>query len=262
MFGNYLFSLHDIKELEHFCPFLADSIHIDTEDHLDIPIFRYMDLRSLLQIVCDSKMFIARKQSFTDWYEKEAHIDFISLCSHFAVYGLPSPEEVISRHRQEDAVRSKYLSQIPISCWTTEKRDSHLRWKTYDKGYATVRIETTLRKLIRDIEVAGSTDIYAASVRYGKFNAFKPIVSALFVKNASYEEEQEFRLCFIDKNKNKTEATEPPYYVGIKSPEFISSVLISTLRDSDGLAGTIVKMLKRLLPDIDIRQSSLRERTE
>lgn len=260
MFGNYLFSLHDIKELEHFCPFLADSIHIDAEDHLDIPIFRYMDLRSLLQIVCDSKMFIARKQSFTDWYEKEAHIDFISLCSHFAVYGLPSPEEVISRHRQEDAVRSKYLSQIPISCWTTEKRDSHLRWKTYDKGYATVRIETTLRKIIKDLELPDSVDIYAAYVKYEKPNVFNPFVSSLFVKNPTYEEEKEIRLCFIDKN-DYTE-NKSPFFVNIKSPSFLSSILISTLHNTNGLTTTFVNLLKRLLPDIDIRESSLKEQTK
>lgn len=247
-------------ELKKICPFHVENIHIDSEGLLDLPIFRYMDIRSLLQIICDGKMFIARKESFSDWYEKENYMRILSLCSHFSIVGLSTPEVKLARHRKEDIAMSIFLSQVPISCWTTESKDSYLRWKTYDKGDATARIETTLRKIIKDIELPDSVDIYAAYVQYEKPNVFKPFVSSLFVKNPTYVEEKEIRLCFIDKN-DYTE-NESPFFVNIKSPSFLSSILISTLHNTNGLTTTFVNLLKRLLPDIDIRESALKEQTK
>ena len=236
-------------------PVSEKNYHLRRKDDLELPIYRYMRLSPFLQILFDKKMEVHRRYCFTDWREQEPFIHCGFSFGHLYPAGEKVPEVLHRRWEEEDKEKARRSALIPVSCWTTNREDQYLRWKAYGTGLLTVRIGTTVGKILQSME-GYLYPIYAGKVDYKEKMIPSPDYGKLFWKHPTYQCEEEFRFCFFDESER--EAMRSAIAVGLSSTDFIDSVMIHSFVDN-GLALDIRDMIRRILPQTPVEKSALIE---
>ncbi len=211
------------------------NARLKNEKYLDLNIYRYIDLLSFFDIVLKKKFPIAEKRTFSDYFESREYNSLNYLKSCFVPIGETDikPYDMMWKCRE---MNIDALQNTLVSCWTTKKDDNYLRWATYKKAPITIRIGTTVKKLL-DVFFDSNQhlSIYASKVEYSNKTLSDPDYASLFCKSASYILEEEFRFCIIKSGvelKNKSMS-----FLNLSSVEWIDNIMIGTLINRDLAVG-------------------------
>lgn len=254
---RHYFIENELEGLGTICSYSSGNIHLESKEDLSLPIYRFTTLESLLAILCNQELFVARKQTFSDWHEGVDCMALLASISHFSVPGIPVSEKQRAANAKEDKQSAELLGRIPVSCWTLDGEESYYQWMAYAKGTVTVRIGTTVGDLVNSISDI-DYPVFGARVRYEKLSALQPHLKSLFYKHPVYACEHEYRFCFYHGFPDST-PDEKGISVRLTSSAFIHSVLVHS-PIGNGIGKTYVQLLKKLLPKTEVRPSLLRER--
>jgi hypothetical protein len=178
--------------------------HLNPSD-FNRPVYRFMKYKHLLSMINDSELKIAKISSWDDTYEN------FFWKSNFNL------QDGVSFNSGD------ILKNFWGQCWTTEK-DSVAMWHSYSPDKQSVRIKTTIQKLINAV-CAEERDMclsYWGLVEYKTKNELicwlneqSPIMSlpkfkeiakeSLFFKRDLFEYENEFRIIFNGDHESDSE---------------------------------------------------------
>lgn len=166
------------------------------QDGLSIytPIYRYTNLLTLLQILSGS-FFVNLKKGFSDKYEKGE--TFRTTCYDFCVAG----ESLTNEQLEKSQVLRTYVKEtlyLLASCWTKEKREDYLMWKSYASEMSGIRISSTIKSLLESIDTTGYK-VYIGEMRYKNLLKvpLSEVTNGLFEKSIYYKGEDEIRFYFV-----------------------------------------------------------------
>lgn len=173
---------------------LFPCVKIHEEIDLDAPIYRFIPIDFMDEILCQNKLFF---QSPLQW---------------------PDPCENISKfiHADDNAtpfsVTRLFRHHFFCTCWSSEKSSEGL-WRLYSTDKRHVRIKTTIRKLLKSSFLSSSSqiDCFIAPVMYEDLDNMSYIFNKvesdpsyikyyipLYLKRRLYAYEKEIRFSIID----------------------------------------------------------------
>lgn len=172
---------------------------LDERFSIDTPIFRYMKLEYLFQMLNQRNLFIANRRSFSDVCDREC-------CRKF----IPTPalpyniEEVPSyrtrKYNREQKETIEQTKNLCISCWTldNDQNENSLMWRAFKNGDLMCRIQTTPNRIIQNVEC--EYNLLISDVYYG--NRGCPTMERFtFNKTPFYSDEREVRMVLAYETK-------------------------------------------------------------
>lgn len=224
---------------------------IDNKISLDTPIYRYMKLDYVIDMIENNRLIVPMRSSFTDLYDKVGAIETNRLYRR-KINQVPSYKD-----RQRINRENKKAYSTCVLCWTMDRREnessdeSYLMWKAYSNNSITCRIETTVRKLIDSIKKI-PYDMLISEVYYGK-KCDNRYEEKLFCKLQNYKDEQEVRLLVLCNRKEHLSLDIDPI---VLLTEIIVSPFISK-----NLRNIIIKDLQERCSgfNVRVRPSSIKE---
>lgn len=233
--------------------------HFSTELTLDTPIFRYMKLEYLLEMLIKKQLFVSNRSCFSDLRDKCAK----EKCRDKGKLRFGSSPATNNKNKQwlkqiED--EKEALKELCISCWTLDNiydnrvDENILMWKSYRDGDLMCRVGTTIRKLIDNI--VPTCDIIISDICYDSNPRGGLISMYTFHKLPYYSPEMEVRLVMC---KRTTESQ----IVELKNVmEMIDTITLSPFI-SPRLEHIILKTLEESFPMLSnkIQPSKIMEYT-
>lgn len=196
-----------------------DGIYVRKDTNIDMPIFRYIPLEYLLEMLSSNQMYIPNIQSFSDKREigqlatLNEVINTLSEC--------PSRNDIKRVREQKECI-----NLIPAqfaSCWTTDgPTENYCMWKSHQNKPYVCRIQSSIENILSSIQDQKHI-ILVSPVKYEKID--KPhirYVSDLFRKVDFYRDEQELRFLFL-----KMEGDGDHINIGINPQRLISEIILS-----------------------------------
>lgn len=189
---------HNCKQIKSFHNY---GIYIgpDNNINLNTPLFRYMKLSHLIELLSGNSLYVARRQTFTDKRDSKGSKKELSefLNSYELVIRLNK------KKKKETIEKKKQVWEQFISCWTLNEKEDYLMWKTYGFQEISCRIGTTIGKLIDSITDL-SNDVLISKVHYRCYSAphISTLYSDVFEKTEFYKSEQEVRILVLANNHN------------------------------------------------------------
>ena len=119
----------------------------------DTPIYKYLKLPYLLELLTTKNLYIARRDIFSD--RRDAKGDKIQLSEYINTFDFA--KRLTKKEMKSKELKSKFIWNQFISCWTLninserEFFENYLLWKNYDSRDIVCRIGTTINKLIFSI---------------------------------------------------------------------------------------------------------------
>lgn len=219
----------------------------------DRPIFQYMRLDYLIQLLETSKYFVRRRREYIDanesYYNKKLEFGFTSVDSNV-------PQQLKSTKR---SMIFRDIIDCPTSCWTKTECESYLMWKNYATDVG-VRIKTTVHNLIAalmlDLDKNGSDKVFCGSMVYTDCVPSVTEIGQMFNKDEGYADENEFRFYFllsVDKDKKCTTHRLIP----ISPLVMIEEILISPFI-CKAAADKLVRMIKCSYGIDNVKQSKIK----
>ncbi len=242
-------SLKEIKKVDDFTIYLKEyNISLPEQT----PLYRYIDLSRLVDLLYNKKLFIPSIKQFSDLDEKYG-------CRKYPYN--PEFRPVLSykdkiMNNRKDKEMDKLLS-LCAKCWTLDKRtdgsigETLLMWKTYASNDIVCRIKTTIRDLADSIK-SSPCDIVIADMNYGKNDRLSVPEQLLFNKSIHYDQEQEIRmLCMVSKKSG--------IKIDVQPENLIKEIVISPFIPPQTVS-FVISQLKKMYPSpIVIKPSSIRE---
>jgi hypothetical protein len=211
------------------------AVSISTELDGSTPLWRYMSLDKLIDLLSTSELYFAPLASFvkTDPFEgylpavaleadasifrphlKDAELAFELVEEHRRNLGceVTSEEQALFQSRLDDLKAAPKIyhaaiaKAISVNCWHMNKSESEAMWRLYGDSGKGVAVETTLDALKESIQVCESVfRVHIYPVKYVDFfdETLKPadcVVEgqrAPFLKRVSYKHEQEVRASIL-----------------------------------------------------------------
>ena len=170
----------------------------------DTTLWRYMSFTKWLSLISSSSLYFTRLDLLGD--EFEGYLpppEDLSLSPESGRLEGVSDEQTL-RHIHELAWAMRY--QFFVSCWTINPFESMAMWKLYAPALEAVAIKTNVGRLIDSLNLHEITS-YAGAVKYEPSADFvmENMVELAYLKRPAFNNEREFRLCYIDLAVNETE---------------------------------------------------------
>lgn len=211
-----IFEMHDWHE---------DTILLDKSLEMDCPVYRYMSICSLLELM-NGKFYVRRKKFFKDGFEQSEYlnqnIDNHIKWKFFSFLDKESRNkgESLKECNETKEYISKNADDLLVSCWT-RKEDDYLMWKAYcNESYGAM-----ITSSIHDIPSSfgkGFPRMICGKVNYSSRISSAPW-TVIFNKKSYYESEDEVR--FYIKNGGEENETGTCFLIDPKI--MISKVIIS-----------------------------------
>lgn len=232
----------------------AENIFIQSEEHLDLPICKYTSLANLL-FLFDGKFKVNNRKTFSG--DKTEMGEYKQRWMKFPVF--TSAGQRLSEEQKMKFLyhsEQEYLSQyLYISSWTDDLTESYLMWKAYTSGDNGVRIETTLRKLLKVMKPnIKDCKIFCA---YSSYENLKPKISQfdkVFLKQEEYRAEQEYRIAIVPNNLS-TSLNQNQYCIEF-SEGFIDRIVLSPFMNASDMK-TLRKMLEKIDRYAKVKESNI-----
>lgn len=205
------------------------------KERFNTPIYRYLSLPHLVEMIQERELFIPNRQKFSDLRE---HSDF---CIK-TIDELRNRLEVVPSHRERTKYREqkKIANQIwnqAISCWTYDMHlkdssnntldENYLMWKANINKQYVCRVCSTLNDFVNSVELT-SHNIIISDIEY--YSLTKPLITHqvgnIFKKPDFYKGEQEVRLVALH-NKVEDLNNKSDIIIKINPQIFIKSIKTS-----------------------------------
>lgn len=189
-------------------------IYIGNECSLSQEIVRYTSI-SNLHLLLKGSLYVTIRKNFVDKREcgKLKHIK-----NKFRLE--PVDKECRINFGLIDE-KIEFSRNLYTSCWSLNVQEDVLMWKAYN---ASVRIKTTIKKLLDAITDDAVKMVICDSIRYKSEHPYYNIIDGMFCKDLAYLHEQEFRFYFDNKINNICK---------IKADGLIDNVLVSPFINRD-----------------------------
>lgn len=216
----------------------------------DTKIYRILSQEHFFQMFKEKKNFLVRPSEWKDKFE--------NLVLQSMIKSLSSGEGYFS-----------FRNDVCGQCWTSYK-ESDAMWQIYSNGKNTVKIRTTVGKLIDGLRNAnpGYEACYIGEVKYLCEAQLREFVRTIFkcdmtaeavarsflVKRTAYEYEREIRLIYITKKKH----VDDIYKYDIDPHDMIEQVVLNPCVPNDEYTRFKEKVIKcTSLTDEQVKHSSL-----
>ncbi|WP_197065028.1 DUF2971 domain-containing protein [Vibrio hyugaensis] len=220
-----------------------------------------MDITKFLSLLENSKLFLARSDSFDDPYEgvwSKAGVNLLK--DHNGNNGLP-PEAIDQIIKHTDQLKKEMF----ISCWFASDHESAAMWKLYLNSNEGIAIKTDHDSLCEQIEKS-TLKARTIKVTYIDYDHHPIPFSNLFYpfvfKRLSFAHENELRVMVWsgeDVNKSQIAKGSKSVEIDIDLAQLIKAVHVSPTAPS--WFGDLVKqLLVRYSLDVPVQASSLYER--
>lgn len=173
------------------------------EEDLDKPIYRIFSIKRLIELLTDKKLYMSKVNSWEDVYE-----NFFMKCKFY-------------NHGYDVSGLKEQSESIFGQCWSLTE-DSDAMWRIYSLERNSVRIKTTLRKLVNIITydrtivtpdgIGVINDTFLGAVKYknkdeldnwikiqvlDSKNLANIIKDSLFIKRDCFQHESEIRVIYL-----------------------------------------------------------------
>lgn len=176
----------------------------------DTPIFRYLKLEYLLEMLIKNQLYVSNRSAFSDLRDKCAIEKIDNKMKSYDLpklqFGCSAAETFSSRvWKRQDEKDMEALKELSISCWTLDKitdnniDENILMWKAYRDGDLMCRVGTTIGKLIDGLEP--DCDVIISDVCYDGHPSGGLISQFTFHKLPYYITEMEVRLVLCKRTK-------------------------------------------------------------
>ena len=230
-------------------------------------ICQYMRLDYLFQLLETQKYHVTRRREFEDIDE---HFANKSRLFRFLPVGENTHTNKTILTNQESTksidnlIPESDIIHCPTSCWTLQKEENYLMWKTYATEFG-IRIKSTIKNFIASLKLDLGEDL-KNKVVCGEMSYFSKIYpyteddSQLFYKNKVYSGEEEFRFYFYlsdedDPNRTKTSHLLIP----IDTKVLIDEILLSPFIGKEA-ANKFVDVIITSYGIDNVRQSNIKIR--
>lgn len=179
---------------------LIKGIHISKKICLIRPVFKYMKISYLLDLLKSNRLYVSSRKKFEDVNEHGIKLGLKgSFCFNIEPQKLKQEE-----YNKKNKLKREFICSCGISCWTYDtdieedySSENYLMWKNYT-GESGVRIKTTCSNLISSLEHPPNLEIILGDVQYStKDIASYQAKEAIFTKREFYRDEREMRLCML-----------------------------------------------------------------
>lgn len=173
----------------------------------DTPIFRYMELSHLIELLETCKFRLNLRGNFSDYLEKNLNLRHQFIIQNVGQTVSKDLNRQLFQRANDLANKSdkhRIFRQLPASCWTLNPLEDALMWRSYCSAYG-IRIQSTVGKILQcpkqlesDMSYEHISWIYSA-IEYTTDNIYRDAETNLFTKCSAYKHEEEFRfyLCRI-----------------------------------------------------------------
>lgn len=195
--------------------------------NLDTPIYRYIRLNHLYNLLDSHSLYVPNRSSFSDHSDRRGEDKYIpptdSKYLRYKIepaYSTPQDKRV---KRDYDKTRNAAFD-LCISCWSMEQEaERFLMWKAYRSDSLMCRIGTTIGKLIDHISIPH--DIIVSDVSYGNSRSCLLADRLTFNKLSFYKDEAELRLAVLCHGKHHL-------LLDLKDPfELLDNIILSPFLD-------------------------------
>ena len=154
-----------------------------------------MDLDKFLSMLVTNKLYVARKENFSNIDNQECSLPLKRLFAIQCVGDNVTTHDISSRSRFCKNLFEEYKEskKLLTSCWSLRETDNYLMWKSYTSGIA-VCIKTTIEQFIESIQT-NDYQVICGKIEYGGYRS-NNIEDLLFSKRPYYSNEEEFRFYF------------------------------------------------------------------
>lgn len=190
--------------------------------NLNTPIFRYIKLSYLIDMLSENKLYVSKRGYFSD--KRDARGAKINLSEYMNTF------EFVNRLSKKEGERRKEKNRDIweqfISCWTLKDREDYLMWKAYGYPETSCLIGTTIGKLVNSVSSLAN-DLIISSISYRSYNAkhISTLYGNVFEKTDFYSSEQEIRIVVLANKSN--EKNQRNLQIPIDAKGMISSIIIS-----------------------------------
>ncbi len=224
------------------------------ESVLDKPIYHYMELDCLLQLLND-RFYVGVKQNFNDAEDagNKLSIPVLNIIFPFNIVGGPPAQKSNPEFIKFIQDSKKFLA----SCWTFSG-DDNLMWDSYTSRCG-VCIQSTIKGVASAFEDLKEFDILCSKMEYESKIPFTPMTH-LFYKNRSYRHEEEVRFYFLKKeiinqlleketenNTSRSNSNEQGKVLAVNHVNLIDKIILSPkMNCPDEVKQTLIKLNKEL----------------
>ena len=234
----------DTSSLKKKFHYNQGDLYLTEANLLDVKIFRQVSFKSFSECVSKRKLYVSRQYQFSDYHEGVSFGSLIYRISHPHVVGLPLSKKEMIEWQKRDNHFLPYIGLFPISCWSLNGEDRYMRWKTYDHKGIEVFFGTTIKQLVNALSI-NEYEVFISKVNYGRRDCFQPEFAVLFCKETGYKDEEELRICFIE--KKTPENVTSGVFVPLNNLDFINSITVASLYNRSDAVGAV-----NLLNEIDL----------
>lgn len=163
-------------------------------DDKDFILCRYMDLEYFIRMLKTETLYAKRKRCYEDPFEK--HIPMDSPIFMKPNGGNTSPQPRMDERKKEAINEYEKWAVMPTSCWTLDKENNYLMWKSYAPNG--IRIASTFNLFVSAICSDSNFSRDTCTLHYGsmEYGRFSKTVQSAFWKDIAYRGEHEFRFYF------------------------------------------------------------------
>jgi hypothetical protein len=195
-------------------------------------LFRYLDFTKFVSLLMSRSLYLASLRSYSMSDPFEGVFPDIDV-SNLAVSGFPAGMlDAVKANRDRSIL---YRNIWAVSCWSMNKSESYLMWKSYlknqDEGLA---IQTTFHNL-RNVLHEFQKPVYGGIVEYYSTQEVKAIAGRMIygasLKRKEFEDEREFRIIIFNPPGNLSEKElqehKPSDTIPVDLNQLIESVILS-----------------------------------
>jgi hypothetical protein len=250
-----------LRVWEHEDPIWIDSLlHEIPPELADQTIGRYFRLSGFLNMLETSKLHFNKISNFEDKAEGVPQYKEI-------IHALEQSEKNVSaeyaRYRKLSIIKT--IENYYASCWTMKDSESYLMWKNYTSFNEGILIQTTVKQLIRSLdlncfeEIGEKTNMlencFFGKVDYNYQKEVKTDHIKAFGKSGYFNDENEFRIVIY----HFPICEESIIRRTIRDFSFINSIISAPKATNE-----FTKLLRRIavdhsLPDSLVRESEIRQ---
>ena len=216
------------------------NVYIGHKELLEKEIVRYTSLENL-KLLLDGRLYATQRKKFIDKREC-GRVKNLKNAFRFQL-----ASGIDSEHWKQVDDKIMYAGELLTSCWSSDTQEDVLMWKAYN---ATVRIKTTVKKILDSINDPNIEMVFCDRMRYEQEHPYYTVEEAIFTKNYSYHNEQEIRFYFDVSDKNESMIT-------IQSEGMIDEILISPFIGRE--AKLLLEYIKQEFANLNIKESAVIE---
>lgn len=223
----------------------------DEPTNPDVPIWRFVDIERLINLLSSSSLYFARADQMSDPYEGVFPRGNMTDASLAATYGPGATREHINLVRRAWEYSNRSLRyEAFLSCWHMNEHQSEAMWKLYaTRGVA---IRSTYARLLSVAKENGEHSILIGEVAYLDYerqgiNGATPL-RTLVTKRKSFEHERELRAVIVKNIENYDDTAGCPdtQPTGI-SAQIDLRTLVETLYVFPGAKHWVIEVVKSVV---------------